>query len=209
MACYVELVQQIGWIGSASSVESMMVSSKGDVASFPLTERHILWLKTDVVESRDVPTIIFFAMSHKSTMSDNSNGVPPLPPPPPQPPGRANGGRRPGAGDCSWEEQLHFLGVVEQISQIGPGEWDQVQQEHKAEIPGRDVNSIRRRCNRLHRKKIPTGDPTMPPEARQAVHAKCKIGDKSNVGQGDKNLMERLRRVERQGEGEDGEEGGD
>ena len=69
MACYVELVQQIGWIGSASSVESMMVSSKGDVASFPLTERHILWLKTDVVESSDVPTIIFFAMSHKSTMA--------------------------------------------------------------------------------------------------------------------------------------------
>ena len=110
---------------SVASVQLMMTSSKGDVA-FPFAERCILFLlKTDVEmreKGSEVPSIIFVVSSydHMFPMSDNNNGLPPLPPPPPLPPGRANGGRRAGAGNCSREEQLHFLGIMERIPPIGP-----------------------------------------------------------------------------------------
>ena len=162
----------------------MMTTIKGDVA-FDFTERYILWMQTDVDLSEDPidPPSVIFILSHKTKMSDNNNGLPALPQPPPQPQGRANGGRRAGAGNYTREEQIHFLNIMERILPMGPEEWDQVQLEHEAVYPGRDVDSIRRRYNRLHRKKIPTGDPTMPPEVRQAKRVKYKLGDKSNLGQ--------------------------
>ena len=68
------------------------------------------------------------------------------------------------------------MNIMERILPIGQQEWEQVFTEHDAVWPGRDLESIRRRCNRLHRKKTPTGDPNVPPEVRQAKRVNHRIG---------------------------------
>ena len=70
---------------------------------------------------------------------------------------------------------------MEGIVPIGPDEWEKVVDQHSISYPGRDVESIRRKYNSLYRKKVPTGDPSMPTEIRMAKRVKYLIGDKAEV----------------------------
>ena len=79
---------------------------------------------------------------------------------------------------------MHMLEVMHGILPIGPQEWDMVVEAHTAHYPGRDVESLRRKYTSLHRKKIPTGDPNIPPEVRLAKRVKHLIGDKAEVCDG-------------------------
>ena len=81
-------------------------------------------------------------------------------------------------------ELMHMLEVMHGILPIGPQEWDMVVEAHTAQYPGRDVESLRRKYTSLHRKKIPTGDPNIPPEVRLAKRVKHLIGDKAEVCDG-------------------------
>ena len=46
------------------------------------------------------------------------------------------------------------------------------------------MDSIYRKCISLHRKKIPTGDPNMPLDARMTKKVKYKIRDKAELDDG-------------------------
>ena len=49
----------------------------------------------------------------------------------------------------------------------------------------RDVPSLKRKYNVLHRLQIPTDDPNMPDEVRQAKRIKHTIGLKADLGDGE------------------------
>ena len=108
---------------------------------------------------------------------------PPVPsvqvPPPPVP-----AGRRPRGNKYRRDELMNLLTVMEAVVPIGPIEWDEVLDQHSTLFPGRDVDSLRRKYTTLHRKKIPTGDPNMPPEVRLAKRVKYAISDKAELGDG-------------------------
>ena len=94
-------------------------------------------------------------------------------------------GRRSGDPNCTREECLYFLGVMEEVLPIGSDEWQVVVDQHNAVNPGRSVTSMRRKYANLHRKQIPTGDPDMPPEVRAAKRVKHKIGARADIGDGE------------------------
>ena len=94
-------------------------------------------------------------------------------------------GRKAGTGNYTRDECLHLFTIMQRILPIGPEEWQEVAIEHAQTYPGRDEPSIRRKYNSLHRKNIPTGDPTMPPEVREAKRTKYMIADKANIGDGE------------------------
>ena len=94
-------------------------------------------------------------------------------------------GRKAGTGNYTRDECLHLFTIMQRILPIGPEEWQEVAIEHAQTYPGRDEPSIRRKYHSLHRKNIPTGDPTMPPEVREAKRTKYMIADKANIGDGE------------------------
>ena len=81
-------------------------------------------------------------------------------------------------------ELLHLFGIMLEILPIGPNEWQRVVDLHGEQYPGRDKDSIVRKFTALHRRKIPTGDPNMPPEIRLAKRIKYGIGDKAELADG-------------------------
>ena len=107
-------------------------------------------------------------------------------------------------------ELLHLFGIMLEILPIGPNEWQKVVDLHSEKYPGRDKESIVRKFTTLHRRKIPTGDPNMPPEIRLAKRIKYGIGDKAEVadGTGEYDMFARddePPEVEIEGEDEDSE----
>ena len=93
-------------------------------------------------------------------------------------------GRARGNKNYSRAEIFHLLAILEGILPIGPEEWQAVADQHAVTYPeeARDTDSIRRKFANLHRKQIPTGDPSMPEEVKIAKRIKYKIGDKANIG---------------------------
>ena len=81
-------------------------------------------------------------------------------------------------------ELLHLFGIMLDILPIGPNEWQRVVDLHGEQYSGRDKDSIVRKFTQLHRRKIPTGDPNMPPEIRLAKRIKYGIGDKAELADG-------------------------
>ena len=102
---------------------------------------------------------------------------------PPTRPTKGNG--KVGKSNYTRDELLSLFAVMERILPIGTEEWEQVQMEHSQNYPGRDIESIRRKYNSLHRKQVPTGNPNIPPEILAAKRIKQKIGDKADVGGGE------------------------
>ena len=75
------------------------------------------------------------------------------------PTARPKGNGKVGKSNYTRDELLSLLAVMERILPIGTEEWEQVQMDHSKNYPGRDVESIHRKYNSLHRKQVPTGDP--------------------------------------------------
>ena len=106
----------------------------------------------------------------------------------PSKPTKTNG--KVGKSNYTREELLALFSVMERILPIGTEEWEQVVLDHSEQYPGRDVDSIRRKYNSLHRKQVPTGSPNMTPEIRAAKRIKCKIGEKADIGGGEEEVFE-------------------
>ena len=104
-------------------------------------------------------------------------------PPPPAPPASQQG-RRPSSKNYGIEETRHLFAILTTIVPIGPDEWQRVCDEHNLNYPGRDLNSIKRRYATLYRKQMPTGNPNMPWEVREAKTIKRLIGEKAMMGDG-------------------------
>lgn len=90
-----------------------------------------------------------------------------------------------GKSNYTRDELLLLFSVMERILPIGTEEWEQVQMEHTQQYPGRDIESIRRKYNSLHRKQVQTGNPNIPPEILAAKRVKQKIGEKADIGGGE------------------------
>lgn len=116
-------------------------------------------------------------------------------PPPNQPPGRGpNQGRR-GQGRAaqaprfSQQEKRSLVVTIRSILPIGPNAWQQVANEHNQNWPtNRSEDSCRRQFAKLHKTKMPTGDPRCPPEVREAKQAKREIREKAEMGSGNSDV---------------------
>ena len=81
-------------------------------------------------------------------------------------------------------ELVNLFTIMERILPIGPEEWEEVVSEHSQNFPGHNLDSLCHKYHSSHRKKIPTGDPNMPPEIRMAKQVKHQIGDRACLGGG-------------------------
>lgn len=95
---------------------------------------------------------------------------------------KVNNNGKSGKTNYTREELLSLFAIMGRIQPIGTKEWEQVQLEHSKQHPGRDVESIRRKYNSLHRKQVITGAPNIPPEILAAKVVKRKIGLKAEIG---------------------------
>ena len=82
----------------------------------------------------------------------------------------------------SHEELMSVLQTVNDILPIGTNEWQLVADNHAVNYTRRDINSIRRKWQKLHRMKIPTGSPEIPEEVLLAKKIHYKIGSKADLG---------------------------
>ena len=71
--------------------------------------------------------------------------------------------RRSGS-DYTHEELMSVLQTVDDILPIGINEWQLVADNHIVNYIRRDINSICRKLQKIHRMKIPTADPEIPEE---------------------------------------------
>ena len=76
-----------------------------------------------------------------------------------KPPPKGRKGKN-GKSNYTREELLALFDVMEQILPIGTEELEQVLLDHSEKFPGRDVKSIQRKYNTLHRKQFPTELPS-------------------------------------------------
>ena len=83
---------------------------------------------------------------------------------------------------------MHFLGIMSDIKPIGKDEWEEVVRQHNQVYPERNLDSIRRKYQTLHRMKKPTGDPDCPEHVRLAKRVKYSIAHKADLGLGDEEL---------------------
>ena len=83
------------------------------------------------------------------------------------------------------EEVMHLLQLLEDVVPVSKTDWDNVVTSHSERYPGRDVISLRRKFQSLHRRRVPTGDPNMPEEIRLAKEVKELIGRRAHIGTGD------------------------
>ena len=91
-------------------------------------------------------------------------------------------GRKSGCTNFSSAELLSMLCSLETVLPMGTEEWKLVTDDHREKWPpGRNTISIRRKYMGLHRMTIPTGDPNVPPEVRQAKRIKYKIGARAEI----------------------------
>jgi hypothetical protein len=68
-------------------------------------------------------------------------------------------------------EMQQLLDLLEEQLPIGPDEWAEVVEIHNKNCGTlRDVQSIRRKFNKMVKEKTPTGDPSIPPQVLQAKH---------------------------------------
>ena len=81
------------------------------------------------------------------------------------------------------EETETLLSCIHEVIPIGPQDWENVLQKHYEKFPetDRDVTSIRRKYNKLHTARVPTGDPSCPPLVRQAKRIHRDIEEKMDA----------------------------
>ena len=77
--------------------------------------------------------------------------------------------------NCTIEERLNFLRIMEEIFHIGPDEGDQVTTLHSTTYLRRTTVLIRRKYHDLHRTKVPTGDLECPDNVVVVVVPKLMI----------------------------------
>lgn len=121
--------------------------------------------------------------NREEPVGDNNNQQ--LPTQDATPPKTTKGNGKVGKSNYSRDELLSLFEVMERIQPIGTEEWEQVLMEHSRNYPGRDIESIRRKYNTLHRKQVQTGNPNIPPEILAAKRVKRLIGDKADIGGGE------------------------
>ena len=81
----------------------------------------------------------------------------------------------PSRGLAFRKEEVNFLlEVMEDILPISSMEWEDVERRHNERYATneRTKETLKRKFQNLYLKRVPTGDPTMPPEVRWAKKSK-------------------------------------
>eukprot|EP00536_Pseudo-nitzschia_multiseries_P004067 jgi/Psemu1/9171/gm1.9171_g len=97
----------------------------------------------------------------------------------------STGGRKAGIGNYTKAKLENMFAAIRAILPCGREDWDNVADVHAEKFPGRDTESIRNKFNRLHRKKAPTGNPTMRWGIKEAKELFQMIGDKACIIDGE------------------------
>lgn len=94
---------------------------------------------------------------------------------------RAPGGRGSGFTQQETDNLLELL--IEHLP-LCRDEWETVLRLHRDRYPGveRSVDSIRRKFGALHRKRVPTGDPNIPPDVEKAKRVRQKKAERADSG---------------------------
>ena len=81
------------------------------------------------------------------------------------------------------QEQQCLLDIVRNHLPIGQDDWEGVCADHLVSWPesGRDYLSVRRKFNQLANKNMPTGNPSCPPEVREAKDILELIKEKADI----------------------------
>lgn len=94
---------------------------------------------------------------------------------------------RGGAANYTDAELRRMIDLLEKVLLMSPDEWQyDVADKHAEKFRGRDVDSIRRKFYTLHRRAIPTGNPTCPWYVKQAKRIKHFIGEQACMAEADK-----------------------
>lgn len=93
-----------------------------------------------------------------------------------------NAGR--GSG-FSRQEIDGMLELLEEYLPIARQEWDSVLRLHMQRYPelDRTVDSLKRKFSSLHRAKVPTGDPTIPPDVKRAKQIRYSMMERADIGE--------------------------
>jgi hypothetical protein len=85
------------------------------------------------------------------------------------------------------DELRVLLEVLEEHLPIGRDEWEPVLSIHNRQFSQlrRTVESIRRKFAGLCRSRIPTGNPTCPPEVRTARRIRFLMNQRADIGEAD------------------------
>ena len=79
-----------------------------------------------------------------------------------------------------------MLELVEQDLPLCASAWDEIAEKHREFWPlsGRDGESLRRKFNLLANKKMPTGDPKIPPEVKKAKQIRWQLTESAGLKTG-------------------------
>ena len=91
-------------------------------------------------------------------------GVVNIPTPPP-----AYAGWARGAVNYTYAELMGLLHLMERIVPVDARGWQDVCEQHCIQLPGRMVDSLKRKYTLTHCKKALTGDPDIPPELKSCI----------------------------------------
>ena len=91
--------------------------------------------------------------------------------------------QKPRGPGYSSEETDILLTSIQDVLPIGPLDWEKVVQMHTDQFPGmgRDLQSVRRKFNKLQASRVPTGDPNCPPAVRTAKRIHREIEEKMDA----------------------------
>ncbi|PXF49322.1 hypothetical protein BWQ96_00896 [Gracilariopsis chorda] len=80
-----------------------------------------------------------------------------------------------------------LIELLDEKLPLGRDEWDVVLRIHhqKYSDKKRNVDNLRRKFASLHRRKIPTGDPTMPPEVDRSKRIRDLMTERTDMGGGE------------------------
>ena len=123
----------------------------------------------------------------KKPKASKTAAPPPPPPPPVVPKHRGNGGAGRTKGPTyQFSEVDALLDILQDRLPASSDEWDGVTEVYNKQHPGRerDKDSLRRKFNSLHNKKVPTGDPSIPPQVKRAKYIMQEICARVDAGEG-------------------------
>ncbi|PXF47026.1 hypothetical protein BWQ96_03216 [Gracilariopsis chorda] len=95
-----------------------------------------------------------------------------------------SGGR--GSG-FSRQEVDNLLELLEEHLPLAKEEWDHIVRLHSERYPEhkRTVASLKRKFASLHRRRIPTGAPTIPPDVEKAKRIRYSMTERADIGEGE------------------------
>ncbi len=127
------------------------------------------------------------------------DGQQPQPQPLPQPQQQPGNGRRQQRNRRTNNRTVQYtsvevhalLRIVEQILPVDGEDWEEVARLHNLNFPtnGRDASKLKRKFQQLYRVEMPTGNPMCPPDVRMAKRIREQIRDKTEIDDGEEELV--------------------